>query len=227
MNTFKKTVLVFVCFFSTIFVFSDSIKDTLEMRLEITPVFKLSLEMQIDPDAVPYSGTDLVMPSQNSVVAGQNLNGKISLGHLLARKQNDQLLPLISEYKVLMKVHCETNHRRSYVLTQKLDLPLTGVTTQTLFPETAFVCQSNSNKVAGTVLNLKNAAASSQEETPIRPVRPGELQTIYQSGEAGTDSLEAFVNVWYWVSDLQAEKVMPSQQADNYQSTITITMVEL
>lgn len=225
MNAFKKTFLLLACFFSAIFAFADSafadsVKDTLEMRLEIAPLFKLSLEMQVDPAAAAYAGTDLAAPSQNSVAAGQNLNGVISLGHLLARKQNGNLLPLVSEYKVLMKVHCETNHHRAYVLTQKLDMPLAGTSTHALFPETAFVCQAALDNAG----SLKNGSVSIREETPVRP---GASQTLYQSSEGGTDSLEAFVNVWYWVSDLQTDKVMPAQQADNYQSTITVTMVEL
>jgi hypothetical protein len=210
--------VVFFFFFDSCF--SDSIQDTLELRVDIAPVFKLSLETQIDPAAVSYSGTDLLEPSKNAIVAGKKLNGTIALGHLLARKKNNQALPLISEYKVLMNVRCETNHNKAYVLTQKLEMPLTGVSTRALFPETAFVCQASRENV----LNFKSGTLFLPEETPLRP---GAVQTIYQSGESGRDSLEAFVNLWYWVSELQAEKVLPSQQSDTYQSTITITMVEL
>jgi hypothetical protein len=225
MQLFKKIFLILTgsCvafFFFSDSVFSDSIQDTLELRVDIAPIFKLSLETQIDPAAVSYSGTDLLEPSKNSVLAGKKLNGTIALGHLLARKQNNQALPLISEYKVLMNIHCESNHNKAYVLTQKLDMPLTGLSTHALFPETAFVCQASRDNV----LNFKSGALFLQEETSLRP---GELQTIYRSGESGRDSLEAFINLWYWVSDLQAEKVLPSQQSDTYQSTITITMVEL
>ena len=225
MNAFKKTFLSLAYFFSVIFAFAgstfaDSVKDTLEMRLEIAPVFKLSLEMQVDPSATAYTGTDLVAPSQNSVVAGQNLNGVISLGHLLARKQNGNLLPLVSEYKVLMKVHCETNHHRAYVLTQKLDMPLTGVSTHAQFPETAFVCQA----ALDNATDLGSASVAIREETPVRP---GALQTIYQSNETGTSSVGSTLNLWYWISDRQADKALPTQQSDVYQSTLTITMLEL
>ncbi|EKD28763.1 MAG: hypothetical protein ACD_79C00215G0003, partial [uncultured bacterium] len=141
-------------------------------------------------------------------------------GHLIARKKGDKIFPLVSEYRVLMKVRCETNRNREYLLTQELNGPLTGVKSGEIFPEKAFVYIAGINKDEG------------QETGEIMlkwesPVMPNDSETIYMSGKSENDYLGNTINVWYWVSAEQDDKVEITQRADTYKSTLTITMVEL
>ena len=201
-------------------VYSEKVNDTFEMRVNIPPVFSLTIETYMLAPEAKYSPSDLIEPSKNVIVPDSSLQGEINLGHLIARKKGNELLPLVSEYKVLLKAKCDSNQGNLFLLSQTLDSPLTGEQTGQTIPSRAFVCNAEIDSQEGR--HLGNVLLS--RETPIIP---GSKQEIYQSGEAGQDYLGNVIDIFYWITDDQDEKVKPDQRADTYKSTITFTMVEL
>lgn len=213
-------IIMFIVFFTKFFCFAETVNDTFPVKVIIEPVFSLSIETFLVPLETGYTTKDLLKPSKNEIVAGKNLNGNIDLGHLIARKGTDRALPLISEYKVVMQVHCETNHQKPYRLFQKLSFPITGVETGIPFPEKAFVCMAEINSEAGQ----KTGEIQIEEETPVLS---GQEMEIYLSAESENTYLGNLINIYYWISDQQEDKVFVDQRSDIYQSTVVISMVEL
>ncbi|MBN2143554.1 MAG: hypothetical protein JW774_02915 [Candidatus Aureabacteria bacterium] len=221
MRIIRKLILFgLFCFFTGAWGICETVKDSLEMRMEIAPRYELRIETFLSALEKSYAGGELLTPSKNVITPDKDLNGMIDLGHLIARKQGDKVLPLISEYHVLMKVYCLTNKNKSYVLTQKMNSPLTGVLTNETIPGKAFVSQAQIDPKEGQ--NKGNIVIVSET-----PVTPGDLQTVYESAQTGEEYLGNVIDIRYWISDQQEENVPPTQRADTYKTTITLTMVEL
>lgn len=219
MKTNHIILIVYFCLLS-LKVFSDKVEDTIEMRVNISPVFSLSIDTFVSASEFKISPTDLLESSKNIIIPDASLQGEINLGHLIARKKGGEILPLISEYRVRLTAKCESNQNNVYVLIQNLDMPLVGEMSGVPFPEKAFVCSAFFNDRQGQNAGQINI-------TKETPVIPNAKQIIYQSGESGLEYLGNVIDVYYWVSDAQDMKVMPDQRADQYKSTITYTMVEL
>jgi len=198
---------------------AETVKDNLEIRLEIRDVFSLSVETYMLPTG-SYDPKTLLQPSQNVIVSEKKLDGIIDMGHLIARKQGETILPLISEYKVLMQVKCETNRNIQYSLSQTLNEPLKGINTGELFPEKAFVYVAGIDNEKG----LDHGKIMLSWESPVIP---SEARIIYNSGDSNSGYLGNTINICYWISDQQEDKVYVSQRADTYNSTITITIIEI
>lgn len=200
---------------------ADSIKDSLEMRLNIDPVFSLTIETKMEPFVKTYSANELLKPSTNQIIKDKDLGGIIDLGSLIARKRGKEILPLISEYRVKMIVHCQTNLGNPYIITQTLESPLKGEQTAELFPEKALVYIAAIDPELG---NTENGKIHKQWESPLLP---HDTETIYTSSNNRGEYLGNVLNIWYWISDQQDDKVTVSQRSDTYSSTVTITMIEL
>jgi len=218
MKIFFYSFLAFYCF-STICTNAETISDNLEIRLDIRDAFSLSVETYMIPTG-SYDPKNLLQPSQNINVSEKKLDGIIDMGHLIARKQGDTILPLISEYKVLMQITCETNRNIQYSLSQTLNEPLKGVNSGELFPETAFVYLAGIDNSKG----LDHGKIMLSWESPVLP---NDATIIYNSGDSDAGYLGNTINICYWISDQQDDKVYVSQRADTYNSTITITMIEI
>jgi hypothetical protein len=200
---------------------ADVVEDTLGVQLRIRPVFKLTLETYMVPGETVYKETDLIKPSRNQIVEGKDLEGEINLGYLIARKSQDGgTLPLISEYQVLLRAHCNTNNYRPYHLTQTLLSPLRGIQHGETFPERAFVCRALINEELGQ-------ARGEIDLITETPVLAGENKVIFRSGDGKMEFLGNVIDILFWISDQQEDKVMVTQRSDDYQSTLIISMVEL
>lgn len=212
-----KFLLLFL--FVSLAVFSEVVEDSIEVRVDVKPYFSLTIETYMIP-FIDVSDHDLFQPSRNVVVNKQDLEGVINLGHLIARKQAGEIMPLVSEYRVLMKIKCATNKNIPYTLTQNLEEPLTGIESGVLFPKSAFVSMAAIDSENG---DTNTGQSYLQWETPVLP---GEEIRIFKSSETD-EYLGNEINVLYWISDQQEDKVTIEQRADKYKGTLVITMLEL
>lgn len=211
-------LLKFIIFLLMFFLFSrasytDTVKDFLEVRVDIPPSFSLSIETY----SFPNKGADLAASSIQSLISSMNT---IDLGNLVPRDPNNSMSALISENKVLVKVRCKTNKNIRYMLTQTLNTPLTGRIHGEIFPKSAFACQAEINPDKGLQqgsIYLNNPSS----------VYPGIPQTIYMSDDATGKNLGNEINIYYWITDIFAEKVLISQRSDVYESSLTLTMIEI
>lgn len=106
------------------------------------------------------------------------------------------------------------------MLTQTLNSPLTGRSYGNIFPKSAFACQAEINPDKGQQqgsLHLNNPSS----------VYPGVPQTIYISDDASGKNIGNFINIYYWITDIFEEKVLISQRSDVYESSLTLTMIEI
>lgn len=197
---------------------AEEYSDTLGLQIEAPSYFSLTVETYMLP--IPgMSDFELWKPSKNSIQSMRSLNGEIDFGYLIARKDKNSILPLISEYKVRLLAKCQTNRGKPYKLYQSLVSPITGETTGAVFPEESFVCQTSWPE--GDVDKKGQMLVVSP-----RSVIPGDNLELYQSAY-GDNQLSQNVVVDYWVTDSQSQVVNINQQADQYRSTLVITLTEL
>ncbi len=215
MKSAKLIIYLSSLFYFLCYSHADTVKDFLEARVEIPSIFSLTVETYILPNN--QKSMDLTSTTLQPLISSLNT---IDMGNLIPRNPNDSMSPLISENKVLVKVRCNTNKNMRYMLTQTLNSPLTGRIHGELFPKSAFACQAEINADKGQQqgsLYLSNPSS----------VYPGTPQTIYISDDAAGKNLGNFINIYYWITDIFEEKVLISQRSDIYESSLTLTMIEI
>jgi hypothetical protein len=214
-------ILLFLCLvFPWGILRAETVTDVLEIKVNIAPFFKLTVETVVSPLEKTFDDSELLKPSKNDIIEGRDLDGEINLGYLIARKHKGGILPLISEYRVLLRAACESNLANAYQLSQNLVAPIAGETTGERFPEKAFVCAAEiapeGDDQLGKVLVPR--------ETPVIPEKE---MVVYQTGPSKETYLGNVIHIYYWISDRQEDVVPVTQRADTYRSSLVITMMEL
>lgn len=215
MKSVKLIAFLFTLLLFSKDLFTDTVKDFLEARVDIPASFSLSIETYILPNS--QKSEDLSTSSLQPLISPLNV---IDLGNLIPRDPNDSMSSLISENKVLVKIRCTTNKNNRYMLTQTLNSPLIGRAHGELLPKSAFVCQTEINPDKG----LQQGSLYFSNPSSLYPGIP---QTIYMADDAPGKNLGNLINIYYWITDIFDEKVLISQRSDVYESSLTLTMIEI